>query len=156
MTQNLTFPVVTSDANGKLRSELFASRPDLVTRVKPLDYEADRQADPRQQPDLRGTVVKVTISGELQSGDFVVRSVVNGNRRKFEVLAGVVPVALLAQCPVADIAENKYFDWKNVVADDSYTPTCPIDAFTAGSKTDVIYLDGGDSVVPFPGAVRIS
>jgi hypothetical protein len=69
--------VVLKDANGALRSRIIASRDGLVT-VSPVDDF------------IEGRAVKAVV-GELGESDFVVRVVRNGNRRKVEVIAGIVP-----------------------------------------------------------------
>ena len=67
--------VVLADAEGSLRSIIFASREGLAVATKVDD------AYPQQ-------AVKVTINHDaIAPGDFVVRSVIAGSRRKLEILA---------------------------------------------------------------------
>ena len=72
--------VVLKDANGALRSRIIASRDGIVT-VSPIDEFT------------QGRAVNAVV-GELEVSDFVVRVVRAGNRRKVEVIAGVVPFCI--------------------------------------------------------------
>jgi hypothetical protein len=66
---------ILSEPEGSLRSIIFASREGLAVAQK-LDDAFPQQA------------VNVTINHDaVAPGDFVVRSVIAGNRRKFEILA---------------------------------------------------------------------
>lgn len=176
MTQNnSTFTVVTKDRNGALRRSIFVSRATLVVNAERVRYEGDVPAD-RSQVEERGVAVKVTISA-LQPGDFVVGSVCNGGRRSFEVLAGAVPAALVAQLPeFADIAENRFVVPADAVSEEGLVNTAGLtvrEQFVAGVKqvenfgeptlaelreraNDVVVLTNGPTVVEFPGAVRVN
>lgn len=121
------FPVVLKDANGRLRSDIFASREGLVV-TSPLEFET-------------GIAVKAVVNG-LGAGDFVVRSVRAGKIRKVEVLAGEVPVESARLIPgFADIDENHQ--------DGTEART----AFRTGS---FIVIADGETVAQMPGAVRVA
>jgi hypothetical protein len=73
--RNQVVSVVLAEPESKLRSIVFASRAGLVVAQK-IDDAYPQQA------------VKLTIDHDaIAPGDFVVRSVISGNRRKFEILA---------------------------------------------------------------------
>lgn len=126
-SNNNVFPVVLKDANGRLRSDIFASRDGLVT-AEPIEFET-------------GIAVKAIVNG-LGDNDFVVRSVRAGKFRKVEVLAGIVPVESARQIlGYADIDEN-HMDGTEVRT-----------AFRPGS---FIVIAEGDAVAQMPGAVRVA
>ncbi|MDZ4836300.1 MAG: hypothetical protein SGJ27_21175 [Candidatus Melainabacteria bacterium] len=158
MTQN-TFTIVTNDLNGTLRSTIFASRALLVANVEPMPYEADVTADHRNQTAKRGSALKVTLQ-DFQDGDFVVRSVVNGSRRKFEILQGAVPASLVAQLPeFADIAENHFIVPASAVSEEGLVETNGLEQraqFASGVINDIVVLTDGQALVDFPGAVRVN
>ncbi len=143
MTQDkTTFAVVTKDHMGALRSTIFVSRQSLVANVEPMLDDAER------------TGSKVTIN-PLQPGDFVVRSVRNGRRRKFEVLAGAVPVALVAQLPeFADLDENRFIVPASAVSEEGVVATAGL--AVRQQFDDVVVLTDGAEVVEMPGATRVN
>ena len=117
--------VVLKDANGRLRSGIFASRADLV-QTSPTEHET-------------GIAVKATI-GQMNEGDFVVRSVKSGKFRKMVVLAGQVPV---------EIARS--IDGYAATDENEMNGDQPRATFRMG---DFIVLTEGQTVVPFPAAVQ--
>ena len=123
-------PVVTKDHNGALRASVYANKTGIVLRTEALEYDT-------------GLAVKLMV-GEVNQGDFVVRSVRAGKRRKIEVLAGVVPVELARQVPgFADVHDNKFVDEGGNTARTEF------------GTGDCIVLDNGDNVAEMAGAVRI-
>lgn len=150
MTQDkTTFAVVTRDHMGALRSAVFVSHADMIANVEPMPNEGDD----------RTTGIKLTVK-QVMPGQFVVRSVLNGRRRKLEVLAGAVPAALVApMTEFADIEDNRLVVPASAVSEEGVVAVEGLavrEQFAAGLVNDVVVLKDGATLVEMPGAIRVN
>lgn len=85
--------VILNQTGVNLVASVFATRDGIASATKVEDF-------------TDGYAVKVN-ANDLKDGDFVVRSVRAGSRRKLEVLAGVVAASVVSALPeFASIEEN--------------------------------------------------
>ncbi len=117
-------PVVITDHNGKLCSQILASSRGLA-RINDVEHDT-------------GTAVQLVV-GDLADSDFIVRSVWANQRRKMVVLAGQVSVEAARLIPGYVSDDENELDHGN-----------PRQAFHEG---DFIVLCNGHQVADFPGTV---
>lgn len=92
---NKAHSVILNQTGVNLVASVFATRDGIASATKVDDF-------------TDGYAVKVTANDQLQDGDFVVRSVRAGSRRKLEVLFGVVQASVVRALPeFASIEENE-------------------------------------------------
>jgi hypothetical protein len=121
---NKAHSVILNQTGVNLVASVFATRDGIASASKVDDY-------------TDGYAVKVTANDQLKDGDFVVRSVRYGSRRKLVVLFGRVDASVVRSLPEFDSAEE-------------------MNARESFAEGDTIWMTDGNELVNVANAVTLA